>query len=235
MENLFYNMKEQKENWKKMKNEINCHCPYCGHDIKISTQENDHFWSDSYPSGTYNVVALIGASGSGKDTIKKLLLENDYRVADIQATTTRPQRDGEASDAYYFVSQDKFLAMDSKGMFFVKAQFRDWFYGTTYSSLNPSAWNVGIFSPKNIHQMVNNPVIKLKTFYIKTCEKERMMRSLEREGQPDIDEIIRRCYADREDFKEEKLTFPHTTLMNNNKDDLLSNVDFIRNQLGRTD
>lgn len=229
---MFYNTKEQKEKWKRMKNEINCHCPYCGHDIKISTQENDHFWSDSYPSETYNVIALIGASGSGKDTIKKLLLENDYRVRGIQATTTRPQREGEASDAYYFVNQDKFLDMDNKGMFFVKAQYRDWLYGTTYSSLVPKAWNIGIFSPENIRQMENNPAIKLKTFYIKTDEKERMLRSLNREVNPDVDEIIRRCYADREDFKEEKLTFPHTTLMNNNKDELLARVTFIRSQLG---
>lgn len=235
MESLFYNMKEQKEKWKKMKNEINCHCPYCGHDIRISTQENDHFWSDSYPSGTYNVIALIGASGSGKDTIKKLLLENDYRIGDIQATTTRPQRDGESPNAYDFVSQDKFLDMDSKGMFFTKAQFRDWFYGTAYSSLCPIAWNIGIFSPENIRQMKNNPAIKLKTFYIKVDEKERIIRSLKREVSPDIDEIIRRCYADREDFKEEKLAFPYTTLMNNNKDDLLANVGFIRSQLGRID
>ena len=215
-----------------MKSEINCHCPYCGHNIKISTQENDLFQSDSYPSETYNVIALIGASGSGKDTIVAKLLETIPNLHAIQATTTRPQRVGESPNSYNFVNQDKFLDMDNKGMFFVKAHYRDWLYGTTYSSLAPKAWNIGIFSPENIRQMANNPAIKLKTFCIKADEKQRMLRSLRREAYPDIDEIIRRYYADKEDFKEEKLTFSHITLTNNNQENLLSNINFIKNQLG---
>ena len=40
----------------------------------------------------------------------------------------------------------------------------------------------------------------MKLFYITATDKTRMLRQLNREGDPNVDEIIRRYKTDKEDF-----------------------------------
>ena len=43
----------------------------------------------------YKIIALIGAAGSGKDTILKNVLKEDSSIHEIVSCTTRPPREGE--------------------------------------------------------------------------------------------------------------------------------------------
>ena len=64
--------------------------------------------------------------------------------------------------------------------------------------------------------------INLIVFYVRATEKNRLIRQLNRETDPDIDEIIRRLKADRIDFEE--LEFDHFELDNNTQKDLDLNI-----------
>ena len=80
------------------------------------------------------------------------------------------------------------------------AIFRDWVYGTPYDSLDKNKINIGVFNPSGIETMRWNRNIDLKVFYLLCSDKKRLIRQLNREKNPDIDEIFRRYQTDREDF-----------------------------------
>lgn len=78
--------------------------------------------------------------------------------------------------------------------------FNDWFYGTTYEGLTKEKVNIGVFNPESIDYLLDLNNINLKVFYIKASDKLRLLRQLNREDNPDVDEIIRRYSTDKKDF-----------------------------------
>lgn len=56
------------------------------------------------------LLILLGASGSGKTTIEKMLETSG--VQRLRSHTTRVRKFGEAEDAYYFVKKDEFKKAD---------------------------------------------------------------------------------------------------------------------------
>ena len=76
------------------------------------------------------VVVLTGASGVGKGTVRKKLVERAPFYYSISATT-RPPRPGERHGVdYWFVSRDEFLATREQGGFLEWAEYVGSFYGT---------------------------------------------------------------------------------------------------------
>jgi len=56
------------------------------------------------------LIILLGASGSGKTTIEKMLETSG--IHRLRSHTTRARKIGEAEDAYYFVKRDEFKRVD---------------------------------------------------------------------------------------------------------------------------
>ena len=79
--------------------------------------------------------------------------------------------------------------------------FRDWCYGTSLDSLNLDGINVGVFNVDGIDILYDNPHIDLYVVLVEAPAKVRLIRSLNREENPDVDEIIRRYLADEKDFE----------------------------------
>ena len=76
------------------------------------------------------VVVLTGASGVGKGTVRKKLVERAPFYYSISATT-RPPRPGERHGVdYWFVSRDEFLTTREQGGFLEWAEYVGSFYGT---------------------------------------------------------------------------------------------------------
>lgn len=175
----------------------------------------------------YKIIALMGPSGCGKDTLLKEVLKEAPNLNVIKATTTRPQRENEASSAYDFVDKKTFKEMKQQGAFIEQRRFRDWYYGTSFAALDRNKWNIGIFSPGAIRQMSKNREIELTVCYLLANDKERIIRSLKREDSPDIKEIFRRYNADKKDFKEKKLPFLYIGMQNNTEEDLKYNIQLV--------
>ena len=174
----------------------------------------------------YNIIAFIGEAGSGKDTIMKKVLERSPHLHEIVSCTTRPPREGEVDSVnYHFMSPEVFGDKVIHGEMLEASCFNDWFYGTGYESLRSDCYNIGVFNPEGIESLRAHPGVAVDVYYVRATDKNRLLRQLNRETNPDVHEIIRRFRADMIDFEE--IEFPHQNLPNNNEDDLEFSVNFI--------
>lgn len=178
-------------------------------------------------SPKYDIIAVIGKSASGKDSIvKEIVKQCDKEVALIQQTTTRPRRENEDEDAYHFVSVKEF---QSNKDIIAKTQFREWFYGTDLNNLAIDKWNIGVFTPWSIRLLLNDEkerINNLIIFYIQADDRIRLERSLAREPQGDVIEMCRRMLADNEDF--ENMGFNYYPVLNNTKEDFKKAINYIQ-------
>lgn len=149
------------------------------------------------------IIAICGKSGSGKDTLLNKILEKyPAYFHKIISCTTRPQRFGEVDGVdYYFLSKNEFIN-DMDDMLDTN-KFNDWFYGARRKDLVDDKINIGIFSPRAILDIMSwkNLDIDLKVYYLRASDKMRLIRQLNREVDPDVQEIVRRFSADENDFK----------------------------------
>jgi guanylate kinase len=76
------------------------------------------------------LLVLIGPGGAGKGTLARHLVQSDTRLWLSRSWTTRPQRPGEAPDAYDFVDADAFRERIKADGFLEWAEFLDNLYGT---------------------------------------------------------------------------------------------------------
>ena len=80
------------------------------------------------------LIAIVGATCSGKTTLARRLVERG--CAEVVSTTTRPVRPGECHGRdYRFVKQDEFLRLQHDGKLVEIARFGGHFYGVTGQAL----------------------------------------------------------------------------------------------------
>lgn len=174
----------------------------------------------------YNIVAFIGPAGAGKDTVMRKVVEACPNLHEIVSCTTRPMRQGEVHGVnYFYMKPEEFSDKVLHGEMLEASCFNDWFYGTGYESLRSDCINIGVFNPEGIESLLAHPDVDVKVFYVRASDKNRMLRQLYREDDPDVMEIIRRFRADLIDF--EDIDFPHEEIQNNSIEDLENAVAYI--------
>lgn len=148
------------------------------------------------------IVALMGEAGSGKDTIlHKIMEQYPLYFNEIISCTTRPPREGEKDGVnYYFLTIEQFTNKVLNGDMLEATEFNDWHYGTDRESLTTDKINIGVFNPEGIRCLQEDENIDLTVFYVRAAGKQRLLRQLNREENPDVDEIIRRYKTDTMDF-----------------------------------
>ena len=102
------------------------------------------------------IVALLGASGSGKSTIENELA-NKYGYEKIVSHTTRKQRVGEVNGKdYHFIDNETFMEVLERGLF---AEYEEYsqnrFYGTLKSDYT-SGNKVVVLTPNGLRQLKQN-------------------------------------------------------------------------------
>lgn len=143
------------------------------------------------------VIAICGKSAAGKDTLMKEMLKLDPNLHEIVSHTTRPPREGEVDGVnYHFVDIGVFYTTPM----LERTEFRKWHYGTALSSLDENVINIGVFNMAGISALRNDARIDPYIIYLSAGGKARLIRALEREDYPDVDEIVRRYLADEQDF-----------------------------------
>jgi guanylate kinase len=167
------------------------------------------------------IICLIGEAGSGKDTImKRVLAARQERLHEIVSCTTRPPREGEVDGVnYHFYSPEQFRQKIEDGEMLESTCFNSWFYGTGLDSLDKNKINIGVFNPAGIRSLEKNPNVETYVFWVKTDEKTRLIRQLEREKNPNVSEIVRRYSTDKEDFK--NIDFAYKEIYNENRTDII--------------
>lgn len=172
----------------------------------------------------YNIIALIGEAGSGKDRTMQAVLAADPTLHEIVSCTTRPMRQGEAHGVnYFYYTPEQFGQKVLDGEMLECTVFNDWFYGTSYDSVrSDGVINIGVFNPTGVESLLARPDCNVLLFWIKTNDKTRLLRQLNREKDPNVREVIRRFQADYDDF--DNLDFEMTILNNDVEGDIERNV-----------
>lgn len=150
------------------------------------------------------IIALLGKAGAGKDTVARILVENNPEWHMMVSCTTRPMREGEKEGVnYYYLTNEEFAAKVLNGEMLEAVCFNNWYYGIDKTTLLPGI-NVGVFNPEGYDCFLESakidPELTVIGFYVDVDDKIRMMRQLTRETDPDVKEICRRYFADLEDF-----------------------------------
>ena len=147
------------------------------------------------------VIALFGASASGKDTIQKWVVANYKNINSIVSCTTRPKRDYEKNQIdYYFLSIEEFTKCLLEEQILEVTDFKGWFYGTPIWALKPKKVNIGVFNIAGIEALLQDSRLDVYPIYICANDKTRLLRSLNRKENPDCNEICRRFQIDKKDF-----------------------------------
>ena len=157
------------------------------------------------------IVALFGAAGAGKDALQKeIVFQSPNLFHEIISSTTRPPREYEKNGIdYIFLSDNEYKEYLEKNCFIEHTDFRDWHYGTLFSSIEKGKFNIGVFNISGVKQLLQLPkdMYHIIPIYIIATQKTRLLRQLNREESPDCDEIIRRYQADAEDLTPNNLNF----------------------------
>lgn len=166
----------------------------------------------------YKIIAICGKSAAGKDTFLRYVIKNNPEVHEIISCTTRPPREGEVEGKnYFFLTNAQFADKYLKNEMLEVSEFRGWGYGTSLDGINPSLINVGVFNPAGIHSLMKNPKVDLYVVMVEASDKVRLSRSLDRETNPDVDEIVRRYMTDKKDFEDFSQLYEPDYIFDNNR------------------
>lgn len=163
----------------------------------------------------YQIIALMGESGSGKDTVLNVnIKEHPNLFHKIITNTTRPMRDYEKDGVnYHFLSIEQFTRKVLNGEMLEATEFNGWLYGSSIDALKRDKINLGVFTPTGIEALMENPDIDLSVIWVQADDKTRLLRCLNREENPDCVEICRRYFADLKDFEKAE-DLPYAELYN---------------------
>ncbi|MGC6174462.1 guanylate kinase [Lacrimispora sp. 38-1] len=163
------------------------------------------------------IFYIMGKSASGKDTIYKKLLERIPVLKTIIPYTTRPIRDGEVNGVEYFFTNREELEQFRKEEKLIEERTYETIYGPwSYFTVDDGQFDR---SGHGIYLMIGTLESYERTrdyfgkeylypIYVEVDDRERLLRSIERERcqeVPKYKEVCRRFLADEEDFKEENL------------------------------
>lgn len=150
----------------------------------------------------YQVIALIGEAGAGKDTIQQATCQlHPLLFHSIVSCTTRPKRGNEKDGVdYHFITLEDFTRKVLNGDMMEATEFNNWFYGTPINSLVKDKINIGVFNPTGVEALLEDSRLNVTVVRVNCSEKTRLMRCLSREENPNCEEICRRYFADKKDF-----------------------------------
>ena len=177
------------------------------------------------------VLAFMGEAGAGKDTVLQQMLNLHPEFNEIISDTSRPPRENEINHVnYHFFSRDEFLQKIKNNEMLEWTEFNNWFYGTGLNSVDPRYINVGVFNPQGVRSLIEDDRIDVVVVRICASDKTRLLRQLNRETNPNVNEIIRRWQTDAEDFS--GLDFYYMPICNDDTNSPEEVCNIIYKQLG---
>lgn len=147
------------------------------------------------------ILAIYGMSAAGKDTFLNHL-SNSFDLNKILLTTSRPPREKEIDGVDYLFKKKKDILKSDN--FLWPIDYNNWIYAIAKESIKNDKINVGIFNLYWMKKLFedNDEHFDLMAIEVSASDKDRLMRSLRREKNPDCDEICRRFLADKQDFND---------------------------------
>lgn len=163
------------------------------------------------------IFCLMGKSSSGKDTIYKVLLDqNEVPFQRIISYTTRPIRSGEKNGVEYIFTDDNGLEMLIEQQKVVEQRSYQTVYGiwkyftVDDSQVDFSSGNYLVIGTLESYEKLRKYYGEafVLPIYIEVDDGLRLQRALDRErmqDKPKYAEMCRRFLADEEDFSEKRI------------------------------
>ncbi len=166
------------------------------------------------------LVILSGASGAGKDTIKKELIKRMNNVESLPSYTSRPMRKGDVDgQTYKFVTKTEFENMIENNEFYEFDIHHDNYYGTSRKFLNEKISNgkvivkdIDVNGTQNLIKLLSNDT-KIVTIFLRVPKDELKRRLENRIDKPSPQEVMLRL--NRFDYEESKMSLYDYVLKNN--------------------
>ncbi len=186
------------------------------------------------------IFCLMGKSSSGKDTIYKMLSEQEeISFSKIIPYTTRPMRQGEQEGVeYHFTSEERLSELTAQGKV-IEVRAYDTVYGIwKYFTVDDGQIDLTsndylVIGTLEVYLALRgyygkNVVVPI---YIEVDDGLRLQRALDRERMQDTPkyaEMCRRFLADEKDFSEEKLREAEITTRFTNEELHVTVSDILR-------
>ena len=136
-------------------------------------------------------IALVGKAASGKDFLKKKLIQRGMKFG--ISTTTRAPREGEVDGVdYHFINENQFLTYVDHGLIVFYQKFNDNYYGITQQEFQ--SCDAVILNVEALDTMAPEVRNSLFVIYLNIDIQVRMERMKERDVS--FTDIAQRIYAD---------------------------------------
>ena len=144
------------------------------------------------------IVIVSGPGGAGKGTIVDVLMERDSSLWLSRSWTTRTQRDGEADDAYVFVTREEFEQIITSNGFLEWTEFLGNFYGSPRPQMD-SGLDIVLEIELHGAEQVKLAHPEAILVFVRPPSREEQQRRLQGRGDPEHHVVERLQKADDEE------------------------------------
>lgn len=153
------------------------------------------------------IIVLLGASATGKDTIAKHVSEK-YSIPIAISYTTRPMREKETQGVeYYFISDEEMDRKFKNGeviehtSYYIQSENVTYRYANVVEEFERGDYVLTILNPHGLYQF-NKSQYKdnLVSIMLNCDDRIRLIRSLTRDENVNVNEVLDRYKRDCEDF-----------------------------------
>lgn len=178
------------------------------------------------------IIVLLGASATGKDTVAKHISEK-YNIPIAVSYTTRPMRSNETQGVeYYFISDDEMHEKFKNGeviehtSYYIQSEDVSYTYANVVGEFEKGDYILTILNPHGLYQFNKSQYKDNLVSIMLNCDaRVRLIRSLNRDENVNVKEVLDREIRDELDFIERRPKTDYEIDTNKPLEEVFNNID----------
>lgn len=178
------------------------------------------------------IIVLLGASATGKDTVAKHISEK-YNIPMAISYTTRPMRSNETQGVeYYFISDDEMHEKFKNGeviehtSYYIQSEDVSYTYANVVEEFEKGDYVLTILNPHGLYQFNKSQYKDNLVSIMLNCDaRVRLIRSLNRDENVNVKEVLDREIRDELDFIERRPKTDYEIDTNKPLEEVFNNID----------